>query len=481
MKREFLINIGLLLGINLLIKPFYIFGIDRGVQNVVGAEDYGLYLSLFNYAFILGILNDLGIQNFNNRHISQHRSLAARYFSSLISLKLLLGLGFLLVLLLGGLALGYTQDIPFLLLFVGINHALSSLTLYLRTNISGLGYYRQDSLFSVADRLLLILIVGYLLWFAPIRDSFRIEWFVWAQTLSLSLTTILLLIWLLPKLKGWKWRFRILEFRALLRQSLPFALVVLLMTLYTRIDVVMLQQLLDNGAREAGIYGAAYRILDAGNMLGFLFAGLLLPMFSRLLKTGEGPDHLLNLSFRLLLGAALVMSAACWFFGTELAQLLYWEADAYWGRVLSVLMLAYIALSGTYIHGTLLTAAGKLRAMNQLFLGAILLNIAGNALLIPKYGAAGAALMTVITQFLAWIGQWWLVRKQLSIRLVSGSIGRLLLFALFLAGFGTLLLTSWAQNLLLWPWRLAILLFGSALSALFLGLIPFRELKHELK
>ena len=41
MNREFILNILLLVFINLLIKPFFIFGIDLTVQNRVG-EDYGL-------------------------------------------------------------------------------------------------------------------------------------------------------------------------------------------------------------------------------------------------------------------------------------------------------------------------------------------------------------------------------------------------------------------------------------------------------
>jgi len=46
MKRKFITNLALVIFLNLLVKPFWIFGIDRTVQNVVGAESYGLYFSL---------------------------------------------------------------------------------------------------------------------------------------------------------------------------------------------------------------------------------------------------------------------------------------------------------------------------------------------------------------------------------------------------------------------------------------------------
>jgi O-antigen/teichoic acid export membrane protein len=46
----------------------------------------------------------------------------------------------------------------------------------------------------------------------------------------------------------------------------------------------------------------------------------------------------------------------------------------------------------------LLTAKGDLRFLNQLSAIGIVLNVALNALLIPKYGATGSAVATLITQ-----------------------------------------------------------------------------------
>lgn len=53
MKKKFVTNLAFLIGVNLLIKPFWIFGIDRTVQNSVGAVDYGIYYALFNFPFYL--------------------------------------------------------------------------------------------------------------------------------------------------------------------------------------------------------------------------------------------------------------------------------------------------------------------------------------------------------------------------------------------------------------------------------------------
>ena len=70
MRKNFITNIGFLLLLNLLVKPFWILGIDRSVQNAIGAEAYGTYFALFNFAFLFQVVLDFGINNYNNRQIA---------------------------------------------------------------------------------------------------------------------------------------------------------------------------------------------------------------------------------------------------------------------------------------------------------------------------------------------------------------------------------------------------------------------------
>ena len=97
MNREFFINIVFLVSINLLIKPFFIFGIDRTVQNTVGAEIYGIYFALLNFTYLMQIFNDFGINSFNSRNIARHNHLLDKYFPNILIAKGLLGIVYLVV------------------------------------------------------------------------------------------------------------------------------------------------------------------------------------------------------------------------------------------------------------------------------------------------------------------------------------------------------------------------------------------------
>ena len=110
MKRKFVTNLALVIFLNLLVKPFWIFGIDRTVQNVVGADIYGFYFSMFSFSLLLNILLDMGITNYNNRNIARDPGKLPEAFSSIVGLKFLLAVFYAFVCLGVGLLMGYREE-----------------------------------------------------------------------------------------------------------------------------------------------------------------------------------------------------------------------------------------------------------------------------------------------------------------------------------------------------------------------------------
>jgi len=472
MKREFLINILFLLAVNLLIKPFYLFGIDRGVQNTVPAEDYGIYFALFNFTFLFQIITDFGIQNFNNRNLSQHRQLLDKYLPNMLMLKAMLAVAYMALVVGTAWLAGYERIYFHLLLMIAINQLLTSLLLYLRTNISGLGMYRLDSLLSVTDRLLLILIVGFLLWTPAWHDRFRIEWFVYAQTAALGTTALIAFSIIARKMVAWRWRFQPAFLVLLLKKSWPYALGVLLMSTYNRIDGVMMERMLSDGQTEASIYAAAYRLFEASNMIGFLFASLLLPIFSRMLKHEGGVEELVHFSFQMLIAGALILAVSTILHRTNIMDALYVNGSSYSGQILMYLMASFVAVSGTYILGTLLVANDNLRQLNYVFIGGLVINVVLNLLLIPVMKAEGAAIATCCTQFLVLGAEVILCDRLLKIKIPIRIILRLGLFLTFLLITGYGLQAFLPQD---WLWQFLLLLAIGGITALVFRLVDLSQ------
>jgi len=398
MQRKFLFNLAFLVFLNLLVKPFWIFGIDREVQNQVGAEAYGTYFALFNLALILNIFLDLGTSNFNNRNVSQHEHLLDKYFPRIVALRMVLAVAYAIICAVVALVAGYSAEQLYLLAWLCFNQFLLSFVLFLRSNIAGLQLYRTDSFISVLDRLLLIALCAWLLWFRGSGESFHIEWFIYAQTVSYVITAIVALGVIVRRkvrLRG-SWNGAMLAL--IMKQSLPFALLILLMSIYGRIDSVLIERLLPDGDLQAGIYAQAFRLLDASNMIAYLFAVLLLPMFSRMLKLNDDVRPLASLATKLLLLPAMTLAIICATHGNDIMHLLYTDHVDEAGTVLSLLMFSLVPMAGSYIFGTLLTANGKLKHLNIIASVGVAMSLVVNFMLIPQLGALGAAWACLLTQ-----------------------------------------------------------------------------------
>jgi len=476
LKKHFISNLALLILLNLLIKPFWFFGIEVGVQNRVGEEVYGFYFSLFSFAFILNMLLDLGINNYNNRAISRDPSLLNEHLAAIIPLKIVLFLVYAGVVLLAGKILGYNAEQFALLWVLVLNQFLASFILYFRSNISGLQYFRTDSMLSVMDRSLMILFTGLLLWGDLTRAPFQIEWFVYAQTASYALT--LFTVAGIVRYRSGSF-LRHIHFSAswkILKLSWPFALLILLMALFNRVDSVMLERLLDNGREQAGIYAQSFRIFEAATQFSFLFAILLLPMFSRLIRQKEDVNALVRIALPLLLTAALSGAIACNFYKKNIIDLLYHSHTSYSSEIFGWLMIAFLFASTTYLYGTLLTANNNLRQLNVAAAITVGINISLNLILIPRYQALGAAFSSLVSQGFFAIAQWTLAIRFLHLSWNPDIMFRLLGFLAInvVVGYLSLLVPGWIPGF-------SLLLASCLGSAFLLHLIRPAEIRQIMQ
>jgi O-antigen/teichoic acid export membrane protein len=398
MKRKFLSSLFLMVLLNLLVKPFYILGIDAEVQNRVGEEVYGNYYALLNFSFLLNILLDLGLTNYNTKNISQHPQLLAKHFAKILSLRFMLFLLYATFTLFTGALVGYSSYEFYLLSILLINQFLVAIIQFSRSNFAGLHLFKTDAFISILDRSLLILFVAVLLWSNLFQGEFKIEWFIYAQSLAYGITALFSIGLLRKKIGTLALQLKKTFSAAILRKSLPYALLIFLMMMYNRIDAVMLERICEDGDVQAGIYAQGFRFLDAVNMFALLFAGLLLPIFSRLIKQKEDITEMLNLAFKLLGGLAIITAIICFNFKDELMSLRYPTSGEVSASSFGFLILSFIPVAITYVFGTLLTANGSMRQLNIMAVFGLLMNVCLNVFFIRSMKAEGAAIATLITQ-----------------------------------------------------------------------------------
>lgn len=491
MQKKFVANLALLLFMNLLIKPIYILGIEREVQNQVGPANYGIYFAIFNFSFLLTIILDFGITNFNNKNIAQNNHLLTKHFSSLFSLKIILAVIYIVITVVTGLLIGYDTRIMKLLIVQGFNMFLLFFINYMRSNLAGLHLFKTDSFVSVMDRVLLIIICLVMFKLEIFKGPNGIMYFVYAQTCSLLISSITIFFIILRKTNSFRWHLNKAFSLMILKKSLPFAILTLLMSFYNRIDSVMIERMLPAGVGDvqSGIYAQAFRLLDATNMIAFLTAGMLLPIFSRMLKYKESVESLVKLISTLLITPAIMIGVGCLFFSTELMEWLYprnpneslevynihlSEASAIFGY----LMMSFVAVSTTYIFGTLLTANGNMKHLNIMAASGMVLNILFNYFLIREYQALGSAISSMATQYLTAAIQLIIAQRVFKFKVNYRLINTMIMYAI-----GVVAINYGTHEMLHFHWMInfCIMVVSCGLWAFVSGMISVKAIFRLLK
>lgn len=410
MQKKFVSNLLLMVLLNLLVKPIAIFGVDAAVQNRVGAEEYGIYFALLNFSFLFNIFLDFGLNNYTTKHVSQYPNLALKYLGKVMGFRFLLFFLYAIITFGIGLLLDYDQrELSLLSIFV-INQFIVTIISYIRGHLGGFMLFRSEAIIGVLDRFLLIVFCFYALYYQQ-NSNITIEWFVWMQLICYSITLVVGFILLFRKIGMPKISFNPKVSMVIIRNSFPYALLILLMMVYTRTDSVMLEQMHEHGEKEAGIYAQGFRLINALFLFAMLFSNLLFPMFSRMIGKKEDVVPLLRLSSKLLIGGATGLAILVYFNSEFILKLIYTHNVYHSSEPFKLLMISFIGMCISIVYGTLLTAAGNLRMLNVVSLVGIFINVGLNLWLIPLNGAYGAAMATVITQLLVSIVQFIYVHR----------------------------------------------------------------------
>jgi len=221
--------------------------------------------------------------------------------------------------------------------------------------------------------------------------------------------------------------------RPLARVALPLGLASVLIFVYYRVDAVLLFQLAS--AKEAGVYGAAYRFLDPLTALPALVMGTLFPVLSavrhsdpaRLRRLVQScADYMLAVSLPVL-AVTLVLSGA-------IINLVYGPGFGRAAGVLPILTGAFVSICFGSLAGflaPLLDLQWRLAIYSAIGAAA---NVGLNLVLIPQYGAFGSAWATLVTEVLTMMLLLGTGLRALHLRLSPRRMVRATLAAALMAG-----------------------------------------------
>lgn len=364
------------------------------VARRLGAEEFGVFSAAQGIAAMAAIAGDLGLNLLVTREVAAHRGDAPRLVGNLITIKLILS-----VLVLGIVAglgrLDSFTDIARPLLLMGVFMVFWSGLEFVSSVFCGFERMEWETALKGSGRLLMVLFgVGALL------GGKGLHGLLIGMSLGpgLVLAATLALVRLRAPHYRPRWEGAVLRRAA--ADALALSVLTVMVTLFVRVDIFLLEYLRGDHV-EIGNYGAAVRVIDALGGVALLFSSALYPMYADLYRTRREALVVLGQgAMRLMALIALPVVAVGAAGASLLVQLLYGPAYAESAGALVILLLQVPAFFANMQLSSLIIAAGRQRTLAVISGGVLLFNVLLGLFLIPRYGIAGAAWSTVLTETL---------------------------------------------------------------------------------
>jgi O-antigen/teichoic acid export membrane protein len=188
----------------------------------------------------------------------------------------------------------------------------------------------------------------------------------------------------------------------LIKAGIPIGIAAFLFSVLLKVDASLLGFLGgQNASEEVGVYSAAFRIVEATMFLSWSFGAAALPWLARHDRQAAVPlSHGYELGVKVITVVFLPLGLALVFFSGGIIDLLY--GDAYGGAELPLSLLGVTtALYGiNHFTATLLTARDQPQRFARAAGVVAVVNVIMNLVLIPEYGADGAAFSAAVSGLL---------------------------------------------------------------------------------
>lgn len=379
--------------------------VDRDLAGALSRPaGYGVYAYVIALSLIFGIVATLGLDQIVVRELVRNPAAAPQILGSAAGLRLLGGIAAWALLPAAVILLrpGDTAAVQ-LAFWIGITAPLQALTvidLWFQARVASRNtVVARNIAFGLTAGLKIWLIVNS----APLP--------VFGIAVAAEGVLGALFLWLAYRRSGEfvaRWRVQHSRLRQLLSDSWPLIFSGLLITLYLRIDQVMLAQMVDD--RALGIYSAAVRLSEA---LPLIPAAIISSIYPSVVAARERSEELFLARLQQLYGLVAALGYAM---ALPIIPLAPWLIEFLLGPEYVEAAPALIVLSWAALFSALgLARSTYLNSENLARLHVLTvalgcgLNIGLNWLLIPRWGGYGAAWASLFAYWMAAHGSCYLI------------------------------------------------------------------------
>lgn len=366
------------------------------VARYLGPEKFGLLSYAQSFVFLFTAVATLGLDGIVVRELVKDETQRDVLLGTAFGLKLV-GAILILPVLAIGVQLTSNDDDTNILVFI-----IASATIFQSFNV--IDFYYQSKVLSkyVALANTVSLALSSVIKIALILNNAPLMAFAIMTIFDVAILSIGLIVYYKKSshLQLFNWCFEWQMAKSLLKNSWPLMLSGLVISVYMKIDQVMIKEMLDT--ESVGQYAAAVRLSEAWYFIPMAIASSLFPAILNAKKVSEELYYLrLQRLYTLMVWLAIAIALPMTFLSDWIVMFLYGNDYAQAGNVLMIHIWAGVfVFLGVASGKWLLTENLQRYYMINTVIGAIV-NVVLNYCLIETIGIQGAAWATLISYFFA--------------------------------------------------------------------------------
>ncbi|MDP4008287.1 MAG: flippase [Candidatus Peregrinibacteria bacterium] len=408
---------------NIILNTIYQFGgriasglvsviIVKLISNYLGVSGYGEYASTYEFMSFFAIFADMGIFTIAIRemaHYENDKKMLSKIFGNILSIRLVMTVVMMTIAVVALFLIPQysVTRIPSAGIFASL---VTLMTLMTGTLSSILQLFLKMGKATTAFLIGKVLTLGYIayaiLYAYPNNiDTGFIHLFV-AGIIG-GIVTTGITFYYARKFVPIKLRFDFAYWKEIIVKTAPYGAAIILNQIYFRIDSILL--LLLKGPAEVGIYAVPMRVLEVLTVVSFFFMNATLPTLTRAFKkSAEEASRVIQFAFNFLsmAGAPLIVGgfilAYPIIFIISSPEFLSRVDEGFYGSDIAFQILT-VALVGSYISTLftyILVATERQKTVLWINGAGAIFNVIANLLIIPSFGARGAAYTSVASELL---------------------------------------------------------------------------------
>jgi len=358
----------------------------------LGKNGFGLYSYSFAYVSIFYFMSHMGISNLLVRDVAKHRESAQEYISYSLPLVLILSTGFLVIVNVIPIISNWSNDERLITLFFSFYFLFDALAKYAFAIMQAFERMGMQAILFASERLFLLLTSLYC-WYSD--RSLLILVAVFAVVNGIKAMTAFIFVQKEYTKLSFSWSAG--YFRSLLKESYPFALVLLFSALSTRVDILMLKEF--HSTASVAIYNTARKIIDAFSFLPENIYAAVFPSLSLLfISQKEKFNEAFRQAFLAILLIAIPICTGFFVLAPRIIDILFDPEfqDAY-------IPLRWLSLGLLFIYirmglSVTLNATGNQHIFALIYGISMIVSVVMNFILIPRYDTLGASMTVILSE-----------------------------------------------------------------------------------